>query len=80
MGSHLDAFTRELAAIALLCLVLTPLHAAGGPSLDELILAAKEDLALRLSLKADEIEFVDALETVWPDSSAGCPRPGVSSL
>ena len=59
---------------------MTVLPAVAAPSLDELILEAKEDLAHRLAMPVDEIELVDALETVWPDSSAGCPRARVAYL
>lgn len=59
---------------------MTALPAVAAPSLDELILESKEDLAHRLAMSVDEIELVDALETVWPDSSAGCPRPRVAYL
>ena len=38
--------------------------------------AAKEELALRLSIDVDEIDLVEAKAVVWPDSSLGCPQEG----
>ncbi len=47
-------------------------------ALHGLVMQAKEDLARRLSVKVDEIELVEAKEVVWPDSSLGCPQPGMA--
>lgn len=66
--------------IVFLAFAAMTMPVVAAPSLDELILEAKEDLAHRLAMPVDEIELVDALETVWPDSSAGCPRPRVDYL
>lgn len=43
-----------------------------------LIEIAREDLAQRLSLSISQIDLVDAKEVIWPDSSLGCPQPGMA--
>ena len=64
----------------LLVALWTMAQGVAAANLEALIIAAKQDLAHRLAMKVDDIELVDALETVWPDSSAGCPRPRVAYL
>jgi len=38
---------------------------------------ARQDLATRLNLPETNIEVVEAKAIVWPDSSLGCPQPGM---
>jgi hypothetical protein len=38
---------------------------------------AKADLAERLGVPVDEITLVSTEEVTWPDSSLGCPQPGM---
>ena len=38
---------------------------------------ARQDLAKRLNLPEANIEVVEAKTIVWPDSSLGCPQPGM---
>lgn len=38
---------------------------------------AVSDLATRLGQTDDEIELVSQEEVTWPDSSLGCPKPGM---
>jgi hypothetical protein len=45
--------------------------------MEALIERAREDLAQRLSIAIAEISLVNAREVVWPDSSLGCPQPGM---
>jgi hypothetical protein len=45
------------------------------PGLESLIALAKEDLAQRLSISADQMDVVEARSVVWPDASLGCPQP-----
>ena len=52
---------------------LTPV----SPQLQNLIDKAMEDLAQRLSISASQINIIDAREVVWPNSSLGCPQPGM---
>jgi hypothetical protein len=52
-----------------------PTPAASG--LESIIAKAKEDLAQRLSISVIQISLVEATEVVWPDSSMGCPQPGM---
>jgi len=41
-----------------------------------LVRLAREDLARRLGIPADEIAVVSVEEVMWRDSSLGCPQPG----
>jgi hypothetical protein len=43
-----------------------------------LIIQAKQDLAERLGIATDQIELLSYEEVVWPDSSLGCPQPGMA--
>lgn len=54
-----------------------PLSTSG---LESLIEQAKEDLAHRLSISIAQINLVEAKGVVWPDSSMGCPQPGMAYL
>ena len=46
--------------------------------LQNLINQAIADLAQRLSIPAAQIKLVEATAVVWPDSSLGCPQPGMA--
>ena len=46
-------------------------------NMQNLVEKAKEDLAQRLTIAITEISLVEAKEVVWPDSSLGCPQPGM---
>lgn len=48
--------------------------------LDPFVELARDDLAARLGVAADEIEVISAVLVTWPDSSLGCPEPGMSYL
>ena len=48
--------------------------------MEGLIEKAKEDLAQRLSISPDQISLVQATGVVWPNSSMGCPQPGMEYL
>lgn len=50
------------------------------PGLQQLVDTAKQDLALLLSIPSTEIDLVEAKAVVWPDSSLGCPQPGMQYL
>jgi len=39
--------------------------------------AAKQDLAQRLGIDASAIEVVEVDAVTWPDTSLGCPKPGM---
>jgi hypothetical protein len=43
----------------------------------KLVTQAKEDLARQLSVPLSAISLLKFKEVVWPDSSLGCPRPGL---
>ena len=48
--------------------------------IQKLIQTATEDLAKRFSVASDQIQFKEATEVVWSDSSLGCPYPVSSYL
>ena len=45
-----------------------------GPLVEQ----ARQDLAQRLDIAPAEIEVVSMESVVWPDSSLGCPQPGMA--
>jgi hypothetical protein len=47
-----------------------------GRGTEEMVNQAREDLARRLSVPADQVEVLEVRAVVWPDSSLGCPKPG----
>lgn len=49
-------------------------------NLQNLIDKATQDLALRLSISATQINIVNATEVVWPDGSLGCPQKGMAYI
>ncbi|MCI0549989.1 MAG: hypothetical protein L0287_03465 [Anaerolineae bacterium] len=60
---------------------MTPsLSTSTSSGLESLIEKAKEDLAQRLSISVTQISLVQAAGVVWPDSSMGCPQPGMVYL
>lgn len=46
-------------------------------TLQNLIDKAKEDLADRLSISIDQVNFIGVYDVTWPDSSLGCPQDGM---
>lgn len=50
------------------------------PGFQLLIDQAVMDLAQRLSIPTSQIILVEAKSVVWPDSSLGCPQPGMAYL
>ena len=46
--------------------------------MESMVADAKEDLAGRLDLSVSEIRVSQAEYFVWPDSSIGCPQPGMA--
>jgi hypothetical protein len=62
-------------------LPMTPsISTPGTSALESLIKKASEDLAQRLSISLTQVTLVEAKAVVWPDSSMGCPQPGMSYL
>jgi hypothetical protein len=47
------------------------------PAGQKLVTQAKEELARQLSIPVAAISLSKFKEVVWPDSSLGCPRPGL---
>ena len=65
----------------MLTLVAALLMAAAPPSAaDKVNLLARQDLAERLKIDAEKIETASQKETVWPDGSLGCPKPGMNYI
>lgn len=50
------------------------------PGLQVMVDQALADLSNRLSISSDNVEVVTAETVVWPDSSLGCPQPGMEYL
>jgi hypothetical protein len=46
--------------------------------MERLVQMAKEDLAQRLAVSVSEINLIEAQPVTWPDSSLGCPQPGMA--
>ena len=57
-----------------------PIPMPENAGLKKLVGEAKQDLARRLSIEESEILLVALEEVVWPDSSFGCPKPGMAYL
>jgi hypothetical protein len=55
-----------------------PVPTVSDPGLQGLIEKAKEDLAERLAISANEIILLEATSVVWPDASLGCPQEGMA--
>jgi hypothetical protein len=47
------------------------------PILAQLVAQSRADLARRLVLSVDSVQLIRAAAVDWPDSSLGCPRPGL---
>jgi hypothetical protein len=57
---------------------MTPsLPTPGSTGMQYLVEKAKEDLAQRLSISVNQIDLIEATAVVWPNSSLGCPQPGM---
>ena len=50
------------------------------PGLEPLIQQAIDDLAKRLDVGVENIKVLRTESTIWPDSSLGCPQPGMAYL
>lgn len=48
------------------------------PRAQELISKARKDLALHLGIAKEEVVLVEFRYVTWPNSSLGCPAPGVA--
>ncbi len=58
----------------------TPSLAPPPPAVQTWINHAQKDLAQRLGIATNEIELVSFETKTWPDSSLGCPQPGMRYL
>jgi hypothetical protein len=54
--------------------------ASVDPTVQGVVDLAVADLAARLSISPADITVVTARPTTWPDSSIGCPKPGMQYL
>jgi hypothetical protein len=48
-----------------------------GSEADRMVAAARADLAARLGLSVEEINVQSVEPVEWPDTSLGCPQPGM---
>jgi len=55
----------------------TSMPELSNPTIQNLIATATDDLAKRISIPKDQIQTKEATEVVWPNSSLGCPQPGM---
>ena len=53
---------------------------AGDAAMRRMLLLAREDLAGRLKVEAEEIEVLEASYVTWRDTSYGCPRPNAQYM
>ena len=51
-----------------------PMLNLSDPAIQKIIGIAADYLAKRFSISSDQIQFKEAMELVWPDSSLGCPN------
>ena len=64
--------------ILVACTVMNRSEAQPEQDKTAVVQAAKEDLARRLKVRPESIELAGPVEEVtWPDSSLGCPEPGM---
>jgi hypothetical protein len=59
---------------------VVPIATPFDPGLQKIIAQAQADLAQRLAIPVDQVEFVEAQSVTWPDNSLGCPQPGMAYL
>jgi hypothetical protein len=57
-----------------------PAAHAATPELNSAVQAARTDAAHRTGAAAASIELVKAEGVTWPDSSLGCPQPGMGYM
>jgi hypothetical protein len=53
---------------------------APTPALQELAEEAREDLANRLNISIDQIDFLKVVPAKWPYDNVGCPLPNGESI
>jgi hypothetical protein len=56
----------------------TSMATPASPAFQSFVEQAIEDLAGRLAIDPDQITLLEAQAVVWPDSSFGCPKPGMA--
>jgi hypothetical protein len=49
-----------------------------NPYIANLVHQAQQDLAKRLNVPVESIEFGKFEDVLWPDGSLGCPQPGMA--
>jgi hypothetical protein len=57
--------------------VVAPPVREEGMDLESQVMAARAHLGERLGLPGSEIALLEARHVTWPDSSLGCPQPGL---
>jgi len=58
----------------------TPSDATVTPGTEAVVELARADLAERKGIDKEEIVVVEVVEVDWPDTSLGCPEPGMMYL
>jgi len=65
--------------ILIACTAMNRSEAQPEQDKDAVVQAAKKDLAHRLNVRQESIELAGPIEEVtWPNSSLGCPEPGMN--
>jgi hypothetical protein len=57
---------------------VVPLKTPLDTQMQALVDQAKADLGKKLSIQAAQVELVEVGSVTWPDSSLGCPKPGMA--
>jgi len=57
-----------------------PAKTKPGPGMQPLVEVAVNDLAETMGIEKEKIKVVSAKPVSWPDSSAGCPQPGMQYM
>jgi len=68
---------RDLAGVTGLMLVLIWGCGESMTKQEKWIQSAKEDLSVTLALPVSELQVIEFTEVVYPDTSYGCPEPGM---
>lgn len=55
-----------------------PMPTPFDASLQQMINQTRDDLVKQLSVAPEQIELIEASSITWPDSSLGCPKPGMA--
>ena len=55
-----------------------PIPSPLDPAVQQIVAQARENLSQRLGVGVDQVEPGEAQAVAWPDTSLGCPQPGMA--